>query len=182
MGFQRDGGDASEPALRFFGALRLIGGTTVGIDHVGKGHSSLPNGESKPYGSSYKAHAARATWELKKARDPEGQTNHIAVYHQKHNNTKKFPAMGFSMNASDDYVAWETEPIIDAALMESMTNADRITSILTDHPYRVIEIANKSGLSENLVRSELNRLRGIRFEKIATGDWQVIDGGKTQET
>lgn len=177
MGFQRDGGDPSEPALRFFGALRLIGGTALGVDHIGK--NGTAGGPSKPYGSSYKAHAARATWELKIAQEPEGQTSHIAIYHQKHNNTRKFPAMGFSVNASDDYVTWEPEEIYDAALSESMSNADRISSILRAHPWRVREIANQTGMSENLVRSELNRLRGQKFEKIATGDWKLIDGEMT---
>lgn len=177
MGFQRDGGDPSEPALRFFGALRLIGGTALGVDHIGKLNGAAVNAPSKPYGSSYKAHAARATWELKIASEPDGQTSHIAVYHQKHNNTRKFPAMGFAVNASDDYVSWDAEEIYDAALTEAMNNADRIASVLRTHPLRVREIANQSGMSENLVRSELNRLRGQKFEKVATGDWKVIDGG-----
>lgn len=176
MGFSRDGGDPAEPALRFFGALRMLDSTTICVDHVGKVKDSM-NGNAKPYGSSYKSHAARATWEFQEARKYDTEA-HVALYHRKHNNTRPYPAMGFAMKASDTEVTWRSEEIYDAELAEAMSNADRISFAMQQHPLRVREISNQTGLPEATVRGELNRLRGVKFEKIETGDWSVISGGK----
>lgn len=175
MGFTREGGDPAEPALRLFNALRMFDTTTLCVDHVGKTEPGA-EGHKKPYGSSYKSHAARATWELRVASRPDTMS-HIALYHQKHNNTAKHDPIGYSMYAVDGLVSWAAEPINLPDLTEGLSNADRIALALSEHGLRVREISNMTGINENLVRSELNRLRGKKFEKLVTGDWSVIEGG-----
>lgn len=175
MGFSRDGGDPAEPALRLFNAFRVFDTTVLGIDHVGKTEDG-DGGHRKPYGSSYKSHAARATWELRVGQG-NGDLGHLALYHQKHNNTRRFGPFGFSYFASDGLVSWAQEDIEDEILLGSGRNADRIEMALRAHALRVREIAQKTGLSEPNVRQELNRLKGKRFEKIDTGDWKIVDGG-----
>lgn len=59
--------DANERAIRLHAALRLLGTTSLLVDHIAK--SDLDASRRNPYGSIFKTNLARSVWELRKDED-----------------------------------------------------------------------------------------------------------------
>jgi hypothetical protein len=86
MGPSPAGGDASESAIRFFGALRRLGTGVLAIDHIsGDDMRRGGKGAGKPYGSVYKWNITRNAFELREARDPDMHGVHLLLKHRKTN-------------------------------------------------------------------------------------------------
>ncbi len=170
-GAAHESADPADAVVRFYSALREVGVTTLIIDHVAKSGTS-----GKPYGSTYKHNLARATWELRQSKTTDEQVAHLGLFHRKHNTSRKYDAMGYSMEWDEEgrSVRWFREELNEGDLTEGLTNAERIRMALLEHPKRTKEIAEELDISEVVCRVELNRGRKAgRFIRLDTSDWAV---------
>lgn len=91
MGTSGDYGDANEGTLKLFNAIRLMGVTTLIVDHVAKTEMRDHKGKvigSMPYGSVYKVNLARATWELQSGTSIVDDDLHIRLVQTKANDSR----------------------------------------------------------------------------------------------
>lgn len=102
MGAQGEYGDANESILRMHEALRLIGVTSLLVDHVNKTDAKAKGGASTPYGSAYKTNAARVSWEVRKEASAEGLR--ISLFHAKSNDTALLPPIGIALDWTYDSI------------------------------------------------------------------------------
>lgn len=158
----RDGADAAEGALRLFSALRVLGTTSLLLDHVAK---AAENGSgSRPYGSVYKAALARATYELRASEesDPEGD-RHLAMFHRKANTTARQAPVGIrvSRSAGEVLLTWEPVMLADDRIAKGASLVDRIRDSLGRGSLSVDEIATLTESSPAVVRKVLSRHDGL---------------------
>ena len=74
--------DANDRALRMFGALRLLGVTSILVDHVSKAELDRTRRYGmSPYGSIFKGNLARSVWELRRSEELSWGPNIIRVGH-----------------------------------------------------------------------------------------------------
>lgn len=154
----RDGADASEGALRLFGALRVLGTTSLLIDHVNKSAESGRN--SRPYGSVYKPALARATYELRAGEEPDGDgARHLALFHRKGNTTRIQPPVGIKVYRTDEEVllTWEPVELGDASIAKGATLVDRLRDALRSGSRTVTELSDLTESSEAVIRKVLSR-------------------------
>jgi hypothetical protein len=104
MGAQGEYGDANESILRMHEALRIIGVTSLIVDHVNKTDAKAKGGAATPYGSAYKTNAARVSWEVRKEPSTEGLR--ISLYHAKSNDTALLPPIGISLDWGPDSIVF----------------------------------------------------------------------------
>ena len=101
MGTGGDYGDANEGTLKLFSAIRLIGATTLVVDHVAKtGVMKKRGGEeigATPYGSVYKINLARATWELQNGTVPGDDDIIIRLVNTKANDARLYDPIDLSI-------------------------------------------------------------------------------------
>lgn len=102
MGAQGEYGDANESVLRLHEALRLIGATSLIIDHVNKTDQRAKPGTATPYGSAYKTNAVRISWEVRKAPSANGLA--INLYHAKSNDTRQLEPIGLALEWDEDLI------------------------------------------------------------------------------
>src|ERR1035437_617069 len=115
MGAQGEYGDANESILRMHEALRIIGVTSLIVDHVNKTDAKAKGGASTPYGSAYKTNAARVSWEVRK--EPSAEGLRISLYHAKSNDTALLPPIGISLDWGPDSIAFH-KAVVDAVTEE----------------------------------------------------------------
>lgn len=97
-GNTREGGDAAETALRLFSALRILGRTSLLVDHVrGDDISSSEHAGSRPYGSVYKVNLARSVFELRREESPGPEGAQLVLLHRKTNDGPLLPPMGLQV-------------------------------------------------------------------------------------
>jgi hypothetical protein len=126
MGAQGEYGDANESILRMHEGLRIIGVTSLLVDHVNKTDAKAKGGAATPYGSAYKTNAARVSWEVRKEASAEGLR--ISLYHAKSNDTALLPPIGIALDWTYDSIKFRkteveapvTEPVEDRTLLKLM--------------------------------------------------------------
>ncbi len=148
------GGDlnATEPAFKFYSALRKLNVTSLIIAHTQKGE-----GIKSIYGNVHFRNYARQVWQLKKTQD-EGATDiNLTLYHEKHNFCPKHPPIGFNIDFRD------TSIIIKR--VEALEDLDRLTmkggiySLIKDSPMSVKELAEILEAKPASVAITLNRMK-----------------------
>ena len=167
-------GPIEDAANRFASALDEIGRTTLCIDHVSKAGAQTHGGAGKPYGSTMKTNWARATWELTQASEPDDAGAHLVLHHRKHNTTSEHSPIGLRMIWEDGSVRWEQEAVNPSALAYGGTLVERIEAPLAGHPLRPMEIAQRIGSKDNIVRAVLSSNKE-RFTRLDSGDWMTVD-------
>jgi hypothetical protein len=171
-------GPIEDAANRFSSALDAIGISALVIDHIPKPKPGerRPRGGG-PIGSVMKTNWARASWEMREARQTgEDQVVHLALYHDKTNTTHKRKPIGYSMTWTDEGIRWEKEEITREELVENLTVNDRIDRLLSDHPHTVKELATELDMAENQIRTELNRHKS-RYVNLGAKGWGRLAGG-----
>jgi hypothetical protein len=111
MGAQGEYGDANESVLRLHEALRLIGVTSLIIDHVNKTDQRAKPGSATPYGSAYKTNAVRISWEVRKAPSVNGLA--INLYHAKSNDTALLAPIGLALDWGHDAITFRQSSVIE---------------------------------------------------------------------
>lgn len=169
----RDGGDPAESAMRLFQAIRLLGTTTLLIDHVTK-DDRRRGGGTTPYGSVYKENLARSTWEVKKGAEEAGGVRHIALINQKVNRGPKHPMMALKVYHADDAVIYAAEEPA-GELAEAQPLRTRIWNLLLDEgPMHTSDIALALDVQTTHVRVTLNR-NPRDFKKLDDTRWSAVD-------
>jgi hypothetical protein len=166
-----DGGDANESAIRLFSALRHLRTTVLAVDHVAKTGADAKEGAGKPYGSTFKGNLARNTFELRQAKDAEGDRIHVALYHRKSNVMRRMHPLGLWVEHSGGAIRFGREDISDVGLAAGMTLADRIAAVIAGGAAQLDDIAAELDEPANKVRAVLSRGKDSRFRKLPSGAW-----------
>lgn len=152
MNAARDGGDASETAIRFFRALRSLNTAVLALDHVaGEDMRKAKSGAAKPYGSVYKWNSARNAFELRERKEPDAKGSHLLLKHRKSNVGPRMGDTALLMKWEGDKAIFETEKWnpgpampLDARIIEMLSTGPatphQLADLLSDSDNPVYEI------------------------------------------
>ena len=156
---QGTGRDPADAVLGFYAAAREIGGTILGIDH--RAHDDARSKAPSPYGSVYKANAARSLWLAKSTQEPGASDLHVGLFHQLANNYGLQRPIGFHVTFTEDAVTITPEDARDVPLLrEGLSASERCWLALTA-PMNTKALAQELGLKENTVSTACGRHPGI---------------------
>lgn len=143
MGAQGEYGDANESVLRLHEALRLIGATSLIIDHVNKTDQRAKPGTATPYGSAYKTNAARISWELRKAPSANGLA--VNLYHAKSNDTRQLEPIGLALEWDEGKIVFTHAEVgvEEDPMTGGMTWIDRIMDVIAGGEHWEIQAVAK---------------------------------------
>lgn len=175
-GSSSDGADASESAIRLFGAFRAIATTVLAIDHVSKADTD-PSKPARPYGSVYKTNLARATFELRRA-TPMGDIARIGVFNTKSNVRRLLSPIGLEIEHSDEgVIRYQPFDIAgDAELGRKASVWDRARAVLIDGDMSDEELAEELEIKANVLRATLSRVakQGLVERLPSSKKWRLI--------
>jgi len=162
------GGDltASEPATRFYNALRSLNVTSLIIAHNPKG-----DGKKTIYGSAIFEHRARSVWECKALHEPGDDELLVGLYHRKANNSRLNKPLGFKISFNDKATV-VTKYSVEAVpgFEKSLSLTDRILRLLKEGAMGKEEIAAEIGGNSKSV--------GVTLSNMKSNGLIVPDGGK----
>jgi len=162
MGSQGEYGDANESVLRLHEAIRLIGVTSLIIDHVNKTDQRAKPGQATPYGSAYKTNAVRISWEVRKAPSVDGLA--INLYHAKSNDTALLAPIGLALDWGHDAITFRQSSVIEEEPEPSIGQESRVKAaileLLTDGEMdlNVIVSTLSGSFTEKTVRGTVYRM------------------------
>lgn len=174
LGTGSDGGDASETAIKLFGAFRamtvaLPGCAILGIHHISKSEAGAEGKPAKPYGSIYHENAARATFEMR-----QGSDGGLALYNGKANNHAKLPVMALRVVHGDDgSIRYERLDAIPEDLAKPLPLHERVYRLLIEGHLDASAIAETLDEPPNKVRVILNRHKSL-FNRLPSNKWEAI--------
>lgn len=152
------GGDlnASEPATRFYNALRGLGVTSLIIAHNPKG-----DGKKSIYGSGIFEHRARSVWECKGSQRPGENELYVKLVHRKTNISGLHKELGFKFIFGDDSIEVERQDTKDIAELRGNIKAQtRILGYLKEGPATAKDISNMLvDINPAYTRTALSRMR-----------------------
>ncbi len=163
MAAARDGGDASDTAIRFFRALRALNSAVLVIDHVsGDDMRRGRAGASKPYGSVYKWNSARNAFELRERKEPDSKGAHLTLKHRKSNVHSRQADLNLALRWDANRVVFDHETVAPSVVMPV---AEQIMDVLATGPATPGKIAellsgDDAVYHEIDVRRELKGLLG----------------------
>lgn len=172
------GGVTSEyhaPAIAMLSALRSIGRSILLIDHKPKMGDSM-------FGSIVKYNACRSAWSIEINQEDNSDIMDMGVFHTKHNDTKKFKPLGFTIQfIGDDETL--NEVVFSQQSVESMPKvselvsvASRILDCLRHGAYTPEELSSELDKTPNHIRKELTTLK--KKDKVINldyGKWGLLD-------
>ena len=146
----------------FYRAIRSLETTTLVVDHPAKGWEK----KVSQIGSVYKSLEARQVWKLLKRQQPGDDKANVVLYHEKVNDGRLLPAMGFSFsfrNGQNDRIEWvgvkrDDKVKREVGLIEGLTITEQILEVLKEGELSSKEIASELSQEDNKVRSYLSRL------------------------
>jgi len=159
MGSQGEYGDANESVLRLHEAIRLIGVTSLIIDHVNKTDQRAKPGQATPYGSAYKTNAVRISWEVRKAPSVNGLA--INLYHAKSNDTALLAPIGLSLDWSQDAITFRQSSVVEEEpeVFRSDRCQDAILELLDEGEMELNKIISTlSAIPRETVRTTVYRM------------------------
>lgn len=169
-----EGSDANESAIRLFLAFGYIGTTVLAIDHVNKSDAIETGRPSRPYGSIYKSHLARATFELRRSSNPDGSSN-LGLYNTKVNDAALMAPVGLKVVHEDDgAITYERLDHLPTELTRSLTIVERIAGELRNSGHLTSDdLAEALEAQPNTVRAILSKHKD-RFGKLPSGAWELL--------
>jgi hypothetical protein len=135
--------ESADVVLKLFGALRSLGVTSLCIDHTNK----KSTGTDALFGSVYKYNNSRQVFLVDKSQR-EGDTSlHLAMSHQKANNTRIIRPMGWEMSFDnvEASMTLRSREVKDTRLANKMSTADQIEVFLLEQgnkPQSIKDIAD----------------------------------------
>lgn len=172
-GTSSEGSDANESAIRLFAAFGYIGSTILAIDHVSKATADDQAKAARPYGSIYKANLARATFELRRTKTPDGDSV-LGLYNTKANDADTLAPQALQVHHGEDgTIRYERTEAIPTNLTRSLTRAQRIAAELRQEHMTAAELAERLDDDEHRIRTELNRHKRL-FNRLPSGSWEVV--------
>jgi len=165
--------ESAEVALRMYAALRQLGCTVLGINHVAKSQAEV-KGKRQPFGSVYHVNIPRSTWEVRATSETESATVSVGLYHRKSNNGRLWKPMGFQVTFGPDATSIRLTEIMDTPeLAEGVSLTDQITAALRGGAQSVASLSEiLDGPTEDTIRKVLHRGKDSRFVKVL-GKWGI---------
>lgn len=168
QGTQGEYGDANEAVLRMHEAIRIIGVTSLIVDHINKTDAKAKGGAATPYGSVYKTNAARISWEVRKAPSVNGMS--ISLHQAKSNDTAQLEPIGIDLDWQDYSIVFSKGEVDDgsttvthegdtaSAIRELLSDGEGMDSAAICRALSNINPATiRSTLSRMVLRSELTK-------------------------
>jgi len=167
------GGDLSVPetAMSFFRALRRLNVTSLIIAHPAK------NSEKKSiFGSAFYGYLARSVWEAQTYQDVGGDSLSLALFHRKSNLSRLHRPFGVEFAFDGDLGPIRAFPrdVVEIPGAEAgLPLKTRIFAVLKERgALTTKEIAEELGVSADVVRVTLNRMRSEeRVVRLPKGCW-----------
>jgi hypothetical protein len=172
-----------DKAQEFFEALRYLGPIAVlCIDHISAEASQNTGGANKAFGSFLKMAWVRCAWEARKDQMTGASTTLLGLYNTKTNHRSQVMPLGFALDFTERQQVTITRADVRDSdeLVKPMPTAERIAAALWHRTKTVKEIAEESGLKEEVVRTTLNRGKGKRFETDPVGRWGLISNSQSR--
>lgn len=170
-GTTHEGGDAAETATNLFAALRLIGTTTLLVDHVRGEDAEDGRESSRPYGSVVKENSARSTWELR-AGHCFGTETQLQLRQDKVNRGRKGLRIGMRAVHDEGSIRLEQCELTDPQFTKNQPLAEQMRRLLSNGSLPTSEIAEALETTSARIRKELSEHK----------DWFVrFDGGVGRE-
>lgn len=177
MGAQGEYGDANESILRMHEALRIIGVTSLIVDHVNKTDAKAKGGAATPYGSAYKTNAARVSWEVRK--EPSAEGLRLSLYHSKSNDTALLPPIGISLDWGPDSIVFhktEVEMVQGRPIVDEDTLGKGVLEMCEDATSREVMIRtfcppSTPGVIDNLLTRYVRK--GL-LERVGRGEYLTV--------
>ncbi|MBI2059545.1 MAG: bifunctional DNA primase/polymerase [Nitrospirae bacterium] len=157
--------ESAEGALKFFEAVRFIGGTSLVIAHVAKNVT-----QEKPIGSGYWHNMARATWEMKRGQAPGEDVIQVGLFNRKCNGGRLEAPMGFTIRFTGGRITFEKSEFdaMPEAVAGGLAQWQRVEMALKNGPKTVPEIAEITGITESAIRTVFSRDDGRKFDALDT--------------
>jgi hypothetical protein len=155
--------------------LRRLGRiTSFLVDHISAEQAQQRGVARKAYGNIFKRNWVRLAFQLKQAREPNGdEMNHLGLFCAKRNNGREYDPVGLRWEINDEVCRWAREDIADPELEEALPTAERIAAYLRrEGPSQPSAIGEATGIKSATVRSTL--ARSPRFEKNERGLWGIV--------
>lgn len=156
-GSSREGGDANESALSLFSALREIGVTALLIDHVTGESLSREGAIAKPYGGIYKVNMARSVFEIRREKDPEGDTAELVLIHTKVNDGQRLKPMGLRYEYGDDSIRIKRTEVGSEELVKTLSQKDQLKHHLRGGGRTTQQVAELMGVTDNRIRAIMSK-------------------------
>lgn len=171
-GTSGDGSDANEGAIRLFSAFGYLGTTVLAVDHVNRQDADTTNRHSRPYGSIYKSNLARATYELRRTRTPDGSL--LGLHHTKANDAELMPTQWLTVRYEDDgTIAYERTETPDIDATKPLPWHERIAAVLVSGHASAEDVAALLEADEKVIRTTLARYKA-RFNRLPSGVWELL--------
>lgn len=192
MSSAKDGGDASETAIRFFRALRALNAAVLAIDHVsGDDMRRGTAGAAKPYGSVYKWNSARNAFELRQRKDPDQDGAHLVMKHRKSNIGPRQPDTNVLLKWSSheatftpEHILPPTQDPLDQRIMDLLVvgpaTPHRLSDLLSDDENYVGELAIRQVL-KGLIGTQQVTVSADGSIRLASKTQGVVDSGLIPE-
>lgn len=151
------GGDlnASEPATRFYNALRSLGDvTSIILAHTQKGNGN----EKTIYGSGIFSHRASCVWHIEGHQDEGDNTLDVVLTNQDSNLTGRLEPLSYRFIFGEDKTELKRTEL-DEAFSHKLSLPKQILGLLKDGKMQPKDIAEALGKSGGDVRKELQRLK-----------------------
>lgn len=159
MPSRSEGADANEGALKLFSALRILGITTLLIDHVAGVDMGKEGAVPKPYGSVYKYNLGRNLFELRAVPPAPDNVQRVALYHRKANRGPKRDPLGLAMHRGPGELTFQVEEVDGFEANVPIPVHARIERYLGDVGRATVsDIADAAGVTREAARATLSRM------------------------
>jgi len=153
------GGDlnAADVAIRLFTAIRQLNVSSVLIAHTAKDQEGKKH---SIYGSAFFNNYARQVWYMKRENDDDPDEIRVGLFHEKHNNTKPHPPVGFKFVFCDGATIVEKSDIRDSYdMIQELSAGSRILALLKGGAMKPAAITEELGIPQSTTRMNLKRLK-----------------------
>ena len=155
--------------LKFFGALRSLGVSSLCIDHTNK--------NDVLFGSVYKRNASRQVFHVKKSQREQDKGFEFGMWHEKANNSRLIKPLGFRLqfDNAEGMASFAREDVKNTRLASELTVKDRIRNYLMDakYPQSISDIAIALQKSEGAISKELSENKDM-FRRVSKGMYESI--------
>lgn len=153
-----------------YNALRQVGEASLTLTHV-------PSQSDRMYGNVMWRNLARIAWLMEAKPDTGHTSSTIALYQRKGNRGMVGDTFGLQVSFEPQNIRYEKAVVADTPeFAAKLSNADRILHVLRDGPSNPKDIAEETGLDEDVVRVTLNtkRYKEKLWTKIPSGQWALV--------
>ena len=164
--------EKADASLRFYGAVRQLGCTALGVHHISKDQAG-ERGKRNPFGSIYHINVPRSHWEVRSVGEVESNVRNVAIYHRFVNNGPRFRPFGFELHFNENAIHLRRSDVMSVPELAAGTPlVEQIEAALRQQAMTVGALAEVLGAPESSIRVAFHRHKA-RFTRV--GDkWGLI--------